>query len=230
MEQNRFFKFIWRANGVFLFVAGLFLVGMALLSAIFLISDFGKSDTPPPPVSATAEPILAEGTFRLKAASGKYNYDKVEGFAYFELRAGNDSWSKFGSGSSSQLRNIAVFDLNSDTTHWIFPDAGQEIEGYRAVNKTETSSDGETISITTGFLLPVAKSLPDGSVSRDLWVMTPDGKTLKNILSGISRSPDIETYGDNQTKLVFESKTHIDIYPFDVDNLTVGKSVRVSVP
>ena len=231
MEQNRFFKFLWRANAIFLFAAGVLLLGMILFWAALLIAGFGGSDAPPPSsVSTSADQNRAEEDFKISTGSNKYNRNKVEGFTYFELRAGTDSWSKFGSGSSSQLRNIAVFDLNKDTTHWVFSDAGQEIEGYRAVNKTLALENGKTETVTMGFLLPVAKTLPDGSVSRDLWVMTPDGKTLRKILPNISRSPDIETYGDGQIKLILKTTAHIDIYPFDVDRLTVGEPVRISIP
>jgi len=230
MEHNRFFKFLWRANAVFLFAAGLLLVGMLLMSALFLINDFGHSKTPPPSALTSTEQNRAEETFSLRAPSRKYGETPSENYTYFELRSGIDSYSKLSSGSASQLRNIAVFDLNKNTTHWVFPDSGQQIENYDDVRKAVILETGDEKRISTGFILTVAKTLENGSVSRDLWVMTPDGKTLNKILSGISGSPDIERYGGNQIKLVLETKTHIDIYPFDVDRLTVGKPTRVSIP
>ena len=230
MEQNRFFKFLWRANAVFLFAAGLLLVGMLLMSAFFLINDFGYSKTPPPSVSTSTEQNRAEEIFSLRAPSRKYGDTPTENFTYFELRSGVDSYAKLSSGSASQLRNIAVFDLNKNTTHWVFPDSGQQIENYDDVRRAVILETGDKKWISTGFLLTVAKTLPDRTVSRDLWVMTPDGKTLKKILSDISDSPDIERYGDDKIKLVLETKTHIDVYPFDVDMLTVGEPTRVSIP
>jgi len=231
MENNKVFKFLWRANAVFLFVAGIGLIALLIMFAALLISDFGGSDTPPPPITASTDAGQEKEVFQLRAPSG--NYDRTlssDDFVYFQLRAGTGEWSKLGSGSSSQLRNIAVFDLNENTTYWVFPNAGQEIENYASIKKTEKVDGQDVTTFQTGFVLTVAKSLGDGSVARDLWAMTPDGKTLRKILPNISDSPNIESYGENRVKLVFEAKTHIDIYPFDVDMLTVGKPTRVSMP
>ena len=82
----------------------------------------------------------------------------------------------------------------------------------------------------TGFLLTVARTLENRSVSRDLWAMSPDGQDLRKILSDIPKSPDIRSYGDTQNKLIISTKSYIDVYPFDVDTLTVGEPTRVSMP
>jgi len=229
MENSKVFKFLWRANAVFLFIAGIGLIGLLLMAFSFLILDRGYSTAPPPAVLAATDQSQGEEVFTLRHPS---NYGKTfsTDFTYFELRSGTDSYGKLSSGSSSQLRNIAVYDLNTDITHWVFPDAGQEIESFKSVGKSLKVDGREERTIRTGFLLTVAKTLPDRSISRDLLVMTPDGKTLKKVLSDIPGSPDVKTYSDDRKKLISESKTHIDIYPFDVDNLTVGKPTRVSLP
>ena len=158
MENNRFFKFLWRANAIFLFAAGLVLIGILLMMAAFLISDFGGSDTPPPTASSNSEKAEDKEFFRL-TTPGKYKRQTAEGYAYFELRSGSDSWSKLGSSESSQLRNIGVFDLNTDKIHWVFPDAQQEIEVFLSVTKSVKDATEKDKSVTTGFLLTVALSL-----------------------------------------------------------------------
>ena len=230
MENNKVFKFLWRANAVFLFVAGIGLIALLIMFAALLISDFGGSYTPPPAISGSVDQSGEKEVFRLRAPSYKYNETKSDDFVYFQLRSGTDSWSKLGSGESSQLRNIGVFDLNENTTHWVFPDAQQEIENYDAVNKNVMIEGKDKKLILTGYVLTVAKSLEDGSVGRDLWVMSPSGKALKKVLSDISDAPKIEPFGDDKIKLIIETKTHIDVYPFDVDMLTVGEPTRVSIP
>ena len=229
MENNRFFKFLWRANAIFLFAAGLVLIGILLMMAAFLISDFGGSDTPPPTASSNSEKAEDKEFFRLTTPS-KYKRQTAEGYAYFELHSGSDSWSKLGSNESSQLRNIGVFDLNTDKIHWVFPDAQQEIEVFLSVTKSVKDETEKDKSVTTGFLLTVAKSLPNGTIARDLWVMTPEGKNLKKILTDISRGPEVENFGDGQIKLVVATKSVIDVYPFDVDTLTLGNPTKVTIP
>ena len=229
MENNRFFKLLWRANAVFLFIAGIGLIALLIMTFSFVITDLHPSDKPPPAVSASVDRIPENERFELRHPS---NYGKTfsTDFTYFELRSGTDSYGSLSKGPSSQLRNIAVYDLETDATHWVFPDTGQEIESFKSVGKTLELEDQRNKTVRTGFLLTVAKSRPDGSVSRNLFVMRPSGEALEKLLSDIPGSPDIETYSDNQTKLVLETKTHIDVYPFDVDRLTAGEPTRVSIP
>ena len=230
MENNRFFKFIWRANAILFFLGGALLIGVLLISTIGMLTNFRGSDTPPPPVSAEAEPVEGNEIFRIETPSRKYAGNKVKGFVYFELRSGTDAYRKFSSSESSQLRNIGVFDLNTDEIHWVFSDAGQEIEGFYPVTKSILNEKNETKTVTTGFLLTIAKSLPDGQVERDLWVMTPNGKDLRKILPNISQRPNIGTYGENNIKLILKTDLKADIYPFDVDALTIGTPTEILIP
>jgi len=225
MENNKFFKLLWRANAIFLFAAGLLLIGILLFALGLMVLETRVSHTPPPSVSDNTHLNQAEETFRLKIPSRNYNQNGPENYTYFELRTGTDSYGKFSSSKNSQIRNIAVYNLNSSESHWLFPNAQQEIEGFAELTKNLHEQ-----KITTGYLLTVAKSLPDGTVSRDLWVMSPDGKDLKELLADIKRRPDIETYGENKIKLIFEMDTSIDIYPFDVDALTIGTPTQITIP
>jgi len=234
MEENRFFRFLWRGNAVFLFIAGIGLISLLLMTFSFLITDLRPSNAPPPPVSVSAEKgeqseaLRTDEKFRLQIPRSRQN---ARGFTYFELRTGTDSYGKFSPSYSSQLRNIAVFDLNKNTTKWLFADAQQEIEEFDSIQKEIKLENGETETLTTGFLLTVATSQADKSISRDLWVMAPNGEDLRKILPNISsRGPRIETYGAGQKKLIIETKSHIDVYPLNVDALTLGAKTRVSLP
>ena len=229
METNGGFKLIWRANTILLFIAGIGLIVLLLIFAALLIAESRHWDASPPAVSTSSGPNSGQGVFELRHPA---SYGKTFGsdFTYFELRSGTDSYGSLSSSRSSQLRNIGVYDLNRDKTHWLFPNAQQHIEAFKSVGKTEAGPDGATTQIRTGFLLTVARTLENRSVSRGLWAMSPDGKDLRKVLSDISQSPDIRSYGDNQKKLIIETKTYIDVYPFDVDTLTVGEPTRVSMP
>ena len=228
MEDNRVFKFIWRANGIFLFIAGMGLIILLLIFAGLLIAESRRWDASPPAISTSSGLNAEPGAFELRLPS----QEKTSGsdFTYFELRSGPNSYGSLGSGRSSQLRNIGVYDLKTNKTHWLFPNAQQDIEAFKSVRKTNAGQTGATTHMRTGFLLTVARTLENRSVSRDLWAMSPDGQDLRKILSDIPKSPDIRSYGDTQNKLIISTKSYIDVYPFDVDTLTVGEPTRVSMP
>jgi len=235
MEENKFFRFLWRGNAVFLFIAGIGLIGILLMAMAILIADLGSYNSPPPPVNAAVEDKEASKSsdkrptekFKLQIP---FNRQNAKGFTYFELRTGTESKGSF-SGSSSQLRNIAVFDLNDNTTKWVFSDEQQEIEEFDPIIvEIKTDRTSEKI-ITRGFLLTVATSQADKSISRGLWIMSPNGEDLRKILPNIaSRGPRLETYGEGQKKLIVETKDGLDVYPLDVDTLTLGPRTKISLP
>lgn len=235
MEENRFFKFLWRGNAIFLFIAGVGLISILLMTFSFLITDLRPSNAPPPLVSASTErtePSEAPKTeedFKLQIP---YSSQNAKGYTYFELRSGTDSYGKSLSGSTSQLRNIAVFDLNKNTTKWVFPNAQQEIEEFDSIVKKIEAIDGETKTVTTGFLLTVATSQADKSVHRDLWVMSPSGEDLRKLLPNIAaaRGHRLETYDGGKKKLIVKTDEFIDVYPLDVDALRLGSPTRIRTP
>ena len=190
MENYKFFKLLWRTKAIFLFAAALLLIGILLFALGLMALDSRFSDTSPPSVSDNTHQNKIEETFRLNVPSSNYSQNSPDNYTYFELRTGTDSYGKFSSSKHSQIRNIAVYNLKSDESHWLFPNAQQEIESFNAITKTVPDPNKKQ-QITTGFLLTVAKSLPDGTVSRDLWVMSLDGKDLKNLLADIKRQPNI---------------------------------------
>ena len=225
MDENKFFKFLWRANAV-----SIFIVAIGVIVLMFLaLGDLRIHDTPPPISNQSIEATLSEEKFEIRIP---HNLKKVDHYMYFEMRSGVDSYGKFSGGSQSQIRNIAIHNLNTNATEWIFDSAQQEIESYIPVVESVKSQGGDkkNISITRGFLLTVASSRTDGTIVRDVWVMRPDGQDFRKILSNISRRVRIEGYRDNQVKLLLEADEQVDVYPFDLDALTIGEAVSVSLP
>ena len=236
MEENRFFKFLWRGNAIFLFIAGVGFIGILLMAMAILMADLRSFNSPPPPVvnadhdkTDQSETRSVSEDFNLQIP---YSSQNAVGYTYFELRSGTDSYGKSLSGSTSQLRNIAVFDLNKNTTKWVFPNAQQEIEDFDSIVKKIEAVDGETKTVTTGFLLTVATSQADKSVHRDLWVMSPSGEDLRKLLPNIAaaRGHRLETYDDGKKKLIVKTDEFIDVYPLDVDALRLGSPTRITTP
>jgi len=227
MEENRFFRFLWRGNAIFLFLAGIALTSVLLMAWFVLISDLRYEDTPPP-LAETSNTAVEKEDFRVRRYNSHNN--KVDDFAYYKLEYGTDSYGKLSSGSSSQTRNIAVLNLATNETKWMFPNAQQEIEGMTPIKKTIIQADGKTKTETTGQLLSVAVSGPNKSITRDLWVMRTDGTEFRKMLSDIPVRPDVEHYGNNLIKLIIETKTGLEIYALNVDTLTLGPSTKISLP
>jgi len=227
METNKFFKFLWRANAIAIFCAAMGALFCIVLAVGFVISDLFHEDTPPPTIESVDDASAKDETLRIRL---QYKSNAVENFTYFNLRSGEDNYGKLSGGSSSQRRNIAVYDSNTKTTHWVFETSNQEIEEFLRLQKTIRDDAGKSSSITKGFLLSVANSNTDGSITRNLWIMPLNGKNPKKLLSDISGRLKLHTTDDDQLTLMIERNAEIDIYPVDLETLTLGQVTTLSPP
>ncbi len=227
MEENRFFKTIWRINAL-LFL--LIVIGFAVFWTYLAISfsvDSSPNNALPPSVVGEEEGGDEDQSLRIKIPSQSKN---VENFLYFELRSGKDEFDKFSSHSRSQLRNISVFDQRSNTSSWVFPNANQEIERFRSIEVTAPDRTKESQAITKGFLLVVAKTGANKEVVRDLWLMSIDGKDLKRVLERVSDSVELRYASDEEVKLVVERENIVRVYDLNTDSLTLGDPVFITYP
>ena len=229
METNKFFKFLWRANAIFIFVAAMGAIIVVLLMGVLLLSELFHEDTPPPAIETVDGASNKDETFRIRLP---YNFETVENFTYFDVKSKSRQvgYDKFSSGSSSQRRNIVVYDSDSKTSHWVFENLNQEIESFQELNKTIRDDAGKKTRVPKAFLLKVANSNVDGLITRNLWIMPLSGKNPKKIVSDIYGDLKLYTTDDDQLTLIIETSDGIDIYPVDLENLTLGQATTISPP
>ena len=128
METNKFFKFLWRANAILIFFAAIGAIILLFTAVSYVISDLFHEDTPPPAIETVDSVLAKDETIRIRL---KTRFEAVDNFTYFDLKSGEDNYGKFSSGSSSQRRNIVVYDSDSKTSHWVFENLNQEIESFQ---------------------------------------------------------------------------------------------------
>ena len=225
METNKFFKFLWRANAILIFFAAIGAIILLFTAVSYVISDLFHEDTPPPAIETVDSVLAKDETIRIRL---KTRFEAVDNFTYFDLKSGEDNYGKFSSGSSSQRRNIVVYDSDSKTSHWVFENLNQEIESFQELNKTIRDDAGKKTRVPKAFLLKVANSNVDGLITRNLWIMPLSGKNPKKIVSDIYGDLKLHTTDDDQLTLIIETSDGIDIYPVDLENLTLGQATTIS--
>ena len=98
------------------------------------------------------------------------------------------------------------------------------------MKKNVRGEDGDISKITTGFLLTVARTLSDGEMSRNLWVMAPSGEDLTEVMANISGEARLEYFGENEVRLILETDEGVNIHPVDVDTLNIGAPLELNLP
>lgn len=231
MDNNRFFKFIWRANGLLVFGLAVIAAFFTLFIAGLTIVEFGSSgnSAPPPAVEVRTDAEIVADTFRLEIPHSPI---VVDNFTYIELRAGVPSGGKFSSGgySRGQLRNIGIFDMNTNTTKWVFNGSQQEIESRKQIAHRVPAPNDEYTETITGLLLTVATSRADKTVQRDIWIMSPDGEDLRKVIPNMTGDLELQRYDNTRLKLMIEQDDQIDVYDLDTAALTLGEPTTITLP
>lgn len=224
MDNNKFFKLVWRANALLILGAAL----LAFIVLLFAITDWRVTNLPPIAADLPVEASEMDYELRLRSLNTK----NVDGFAYFEVSAGETNLNKFSSYSYShrQTRNLLVFNLETNETRWVFPTSRQEIQYNASIQVRERNEFGESVLVTRGFLLTVATRNSEGAVTTDVWVMSVSGEDVRKVLSGVAGRVDLKLYADNDIKTIVETDGKIDMYSMDVSTLTLGDKVTIKIP
>lgn len=225
MDNNRFFKFLWRVNALMLFC-------VALLALVTIVSAFSgdvfsgnSSDKPPVQIDIDNQVRLSVQDLEIRKTSVHLSSDLV----YFELGK-HDNPGGFKSYAQYVIYNVGIHSLASGKTQWVFPTNNQQIDTSEHFHKTEVLENGETKNTFVGHLFSSLTTDKDGNVRRDVWVSDVYGNGLQKILSDVSGKPDIWYFGDNRTKISFETKRGIDLVAFDVFTREIGETVTVQPP
>ncbi len=143
-DENRFFRFLWRANAVLLFVAGL--CGVLFLSAAFvrtqLSSMYSEQPTTPDNVLIGKPTPETEASFELSPSGAAfkgtstllYELDRYAGPHHREFETGTPDVNPYGladvrvgSGQYQYTVNLLEMDSTNAKTHWLFRGTNQII-------------------------------------------------------------------------------------------------------
>jgi len=229
MEQSKFFKFIWRANGVLIFLIALLTLG--LITFFFILESLLPTfQNTPPPLQTNTQEVNKEADVEFgmrfeRRSQFAENYVIVEQYAVY-----NEKGLKSYSGNRRQTRNIGIHNLTNGKTNWVFANNNQHIEDNVKIRKELTSSSGETESVIVGHFLVTATTSENDEVIRDIWVSDVDGLEIKKLISNVSKSPELIIFDSNQARILLESKGFLKAIEFDIETRTIGKTTIINPP
>ena len=121
MRSNKIFRWIWRVDGILIFLGGLGVLTLIGIAAFSALMDKFKSHN-----NNTVRINTEEGAkLNLKLSYGKFT--KIEGAnSLVAPLISEQKYSNFGYASSKEQNNQAVrnylfLDLTNQTTHWLLP-------------------------------------------------------------------------------------------------------------
>jgi len=225
MEQNRFFKFIWRANGLLIFITVLFTLGlMVFLTFETLIPTF--QDTPPPQQTLSTEREISPNA-QLKLEFERSSLQ--EKYVIVDLYSEQDE-KGLKSYTRRKTRNVGIHNLITGKTNWIFPNNNQHVNKSIRIVKALDRVEDKSEKIAVGHFLVTATTSSNGDIVRDIWVSSVDGQNTQKLISDVSAEPELRFFDTNQARILIETDGALKTIEFDIDTRTIGKSTTINLP
>lgn len=182
MEESKFYKNIWRANSLFIFIAGLAFVLVTLITLVvvagFFISSLFELDARDLDVPANAPSQIEQFEIRNRGYDDNWGLP----YTYFDVRS--DRTKKTGGGSSygyGPLRNIIIYNIENKETSTVFDGQNQSIDFFQPIHICVKTNSVDCVWVVSGFVLQVARRNPEKDVFRETWSMSPNGELIDQL-------------------------------------------------
>ena len=213
MDDHRFFKFVWRFNGLVLMVA---LSGVIVITLYNVVKELLHT-RPPNVIRNVADDPSGEEKWRLGYPQ------QIDGtsFVYIPLiseqediklrdvrhKGSLDSYS--GEAYSDPTRNILFVNMEKNEMKWLFPTNNQLVTQVRLLPETAYNDKKRRIE---AILYQVVKKDTDGNkrltVDDDTVIAfsLPDGSKYKDVLSSADRLIDAMLLENRMLFLMYQTK------------------------
>jgi hypothetical protein len=223
MEESRFFKFIWRFNGLVIMVAGVLAIGVLAFAGYKIVGDATRERSTHNIVNVQVDKTIEE-----KWKLGYMSHIQGSSYVMIALNSDQSYAQSYYSKSTSSARNYLFINGQNNERTWLFEtnqylvtdtdilsvkESGsneQKVEAilYRVVKK-DTNNDHR---LTDDDLLSIGLSLPSG-------------KGYKELLDGIEVFVGQNHIEKNKVLVVFQKggvgySANINLKEFAVSNIT----------
>lgn len=228
MEENRFFKFVWRFNGLALMIAGILAIGLLLVAGFIMIKEMSRNDIPTNIINVQQETnsteILELGHLRSIQGSS---------CVVVSLTSEPKGQSKsFGSSySSSSVKNYLFINNKNNTQSWLFKDNKFLIHSMSFLPEDEYNKNDQDVE---AILYRIVKddSNNDKSLSRrDLQTIAlslPDGTKYREVIDGIDNFIGQKLIEKDILLIMYQKKGIGFFTKINIKTLSVSKEVELS--
>ncbi|MBA4502417.1 hypothetical protein [Marinobacterium marinum] len=224
MEENRFFKLVWRFNGLVIMIAGLLAVMTLLFVAYQVFNELTKERAVHNIVNvdegADAEDILRLGYFE------QPNSDKV---LMIPVQVDQSYDQDYFSKSATSTRNYLFVNTESGEKKWLFKHANYLIASARKVRLSDDAADESAVAIV--YQVVKEDSDQDGRLSAsDLSVIAitaPDGSDYQEVVEGVEFMTDHALMGTQDLFLIYRKAGVLYSLLFDLEQREIRESQKL---
>jgi hypothetical protein len=231
MDDNRFFKFIWRVNA--LAIALLLMIAVCAMAwEMGLRKVFAPRDVSQVVNIDTTDQSLVQKR-QISAPT------KLEGHDLFLVSVNSEQQydTEYSSkGTRNTRRNIGIYDPKSGTIKWVFPTQDQLITEVTTLFVEQSKPSGQTVSVADSLLI----TFVDNDTNGDKRLSNSDVKSLharkileaegKTVLTNIDSDPRVWGLKGKQRVLFFKRDGVLQSALFDSDTMTIDSTHAIKLP
>ena len=201
MEENKFFKLIWRFNGLVISVAGVLAIGVLLFAAYKLFQDVTRERTTRSIVNIEENSEIKEN-WRLGQFS-EINDNKI---LMIPLHSDQSFDRAYFSKSSNSTRNYLFINTETSQEKWLFDHTNYLIERSDKLRRGDYNSK-EPIIVILYQLVKLDSDHDNRLSSADLTtiaITNPDGSGYKELIKEVELVVDHTLLNEKELFLIYQ--------------------------
>jgi hypothetical protein len=219
MEENKFFKYLWRVNGVVLLIVGFLAIGVLTFAGYKIYSETMRERG-----QVSIVNIQPKAEIKEKWELGYMS--KVPGTSIIILSLNSDqSYSQsYYNKSTLSARNYLFIDAENNTKHWLFKTNQQLVISIEKMTKHI-----EQKNRMTTILYKIVKEDTNNDkrlTNKDLYTIglsQPDGTGYKEVLRDIEMLFGHQFHGEDKLLLIYQKKginysVNVNLFDFSLSN------------
>jgi len=224
MEENRFFKIVWRFNGLILMVAGVLAIGLLIFVGYTLIKEKTSERNVNNIVNIQEKTDIKEN-WQLGYMS------KIQGTSSIMIPLTSDqSYAQsYYSKSSSSIRNYLFINSKNNTQYWLFKSNKYLINATNLLPEHQYNEKKDIVRVIVYKIVKQDSNKDDRLTTDDLQTIAlsmPDGTGYKEIIDDVDNFVGQSIIGKNTLLLVYQKKgiyfsARVDLSGFMLTNETV---------
>ncbi|WP_068088467.1 hypothetical protein [Polycladidibacter stylochi] len=227
MDNNWFFKYLWRFNAIVIACAAIF--------SFISIGFFTVEQTISKPV-VVQETVNIDREDNISQEYDLYISNQIDDKFIIKLTLDQSfDFKYFSKDTEENLMNVGVYSPLTGHTNWIFPTSNQLIVNYKILYQTNKAiQDRERKAIGQLFSVVERDTTQDNRLSysddKSVWSSTADGTKLKKIIPHIHSNVIVHYLSDDQILLSYEDTEGYKTALYDPITQTVSSRNTIEKP
>ncbi|MGJ8533143.1 MAG: hypothetical protein ACSHYC_13260 [Alphaproteobacteria bacterium] len=231
MDDNKFFKFVWRINAMAL--ALILILGVAILAWQLLLSDVFKGQHAIDTVNIDQADNTIVETLELSVV------ERVTGHDLFRVSLESEQQYRHQRASKETRQtdvNTGFYDPTTGEIVWLFPTSKQLISSVDALYQDPEKQDRDDSAVVLMYLVTFVDqdSSNDQRLSnsdeKSVLAVEPNGKNGNIILSGLKSDPIVWSSSTDQYTIFFTTQDGQQSVTYDPKAMALGVIRTIAIP